>query len=447
MSNFYKALYSKIENREAKIGVIGLGYVGLPLVVEFANAGYHVLGLDIDEKKVADLNKGISHIIDVKSRKVEDILKSGYFKASTKSEELGKVDIVVICVPTPLTSSYEPDLSYVNAAVSQVKTYIKPGTMIILESTTYPGTTEEVIGASLAEGGFIVGEDYFLCYSPERVDPGNKYYTTKNTPKVLGGTTKNCKNMGRILYQSIVENVVVVSSPKVAEMSKLLENTFRSINIAFINEMSLLCDKIGVDIWETIDAASSKPFGFMKFNPGPGIGGHCIPLDPMYLSWKAKESNFFSRFIELAQEINQTMPQNVVNKISSALNLYEKPIKKSKILLLGMAYKEDIDDLRESPGLHIYELLKQNGATVEYIDPLVSYFYDKNGYKVSSTPLEYKNLNTYDCVVMITKHSNFDMDDVVQNSNLIVDTRNAFSKYNNEKIIKIGCPIHQITLA
>ncbi|HHQ2480329.1 TPA: nucleotide sugar dehydrogenase [Bacillus cereus] len=444
MSNFYKMLYSKLENREAKIGVIGLGYVGLPLAVEFAGAGYKVLGLDIDEEKIEKLNEGISHIIDVKSNQVKDIVKSGYFKVSTNFEELSKVDIVIICVPTPLTNSYEPDLSYINSAVLKIKTYIRPGTMIILESTTYPGTTEEVIEASLAEGGYTVGDDYFLCYSPERVDPGNKYHKTKNTPKVLGGTTENCKKIGRILYESIVENVVVVSSPKVAEMSKLLENTFRSINIAFINEMSLLCEKVGIDIWETIDAASTKPFGFMKFTPGPGIGGHCIPLDPMYLSWKAKESNFFSRFIELAQEINQTMPQYVINKIASALNLYEKPIKKSKILLLGMAYKEDIDDLRESPGLKIYDLLLKNGATVEYCDPLALNFYDKNAYKVSSVPLEYENLNKYDCVVMITKHSHFDMDKIVQNSELIVDTRNAFNSYNNKNIVKLGCPIDNI---
>ncbi|WP_100618256.1 nucleotide sugar dehydrogenase [Bacillus cereus] len=441
MSNFYKILYSKIGKREAKIGVIGLGYVGLPLAIEFAGAGYEVFGLDIDEKKIEKLNRGISYVIDIKSDQVKDIVRSGYFKASTNFEVLGEVDIVIICVPTPLTNSYEPDLSFINSAVSQINKYIKTGKMIILESTTYPGTTEEVIEARLKEDGFKVGEDYFLCYSPERVDPGNKYYTTKNTPKVLGGTTENCKKIGSLLYQSIVENVVVVSSPKVAEMSKLLENTFRSVNIAFINEMSLLCDKLGIDIWETIDAASSKPFGFMKFTPGPGIGGHCIPLDPMYLSWKAKESNFFSRFIELSQEINQTMPQHVLNKIASALNLYEKPIKKSKILLLGMAYKEDIDDLRESPGLHIYDLLIKNGAVVEYCDPLALNFYDKNAYKISSVPLEYEALNKYDCVVMITKHSNFDMDKIVQNSKLIVDTRNAFNSYKNKNIIKLGCPI------
>ncbi|PGE88983.1 nucleotide sugar dehydrogenase [Bacillus toyonensis] len=441
MNNYYRQLREKIKNHNAKVGVIGLGYVGLPLAVELSKSGYVVYGIDLDNKKIDQLLNGNSYIMDISNEEIEFITKSCNFTPTSNFEIIKDLDAVSICVPTPLTKFQEPDMSYIIAAMNEIKKYMHKGLLITLESTTYPGTTEELIEQELNNQGYIVGDDYFLCFSPERIDPGNTYYNTRNTPKVLGGTTKGCTKLGVDLYSNFIDTIVPVSSPKVAEMSKLLENTFRSVNIAFINEMAMLCDKLGVDIWETVDAANTKPFGFMKFTPGPGIGGHCIPLDPMYLAWKAKGSNFFSRFIDTAQEINKQMPEYVYNKVSNALNTHQKPIMGSRVLLLGMAYKPDIDDLRESPGLEVFELLRDNGACVEYNDPHARSFTDKYGEKVSSVELEYSRLSEYDCIILITNHKAYDSNMVVKNSKLIVDTRNAFKEFDDPKIIKIGVDI------
>jgi len=438
VNNYYNRLKEKIGNRNAKVGVIGLGYVGLPLAVELSKAGYNVYGIDLDNKKVDKLLNNNSYIIDISNEEIEFINKSCQFTPTSNFEIIKELDAVSICVPTPLTKSQEPDMNYIIAVMNEIKNYMHKGLLITLESTTYPGTTEELIEEELKNQGYIVGVDYFLCFSPERVDPGNQHYNTKNTPKVLGGTTEKCTELGVNLYSSFIDTVVPVSSPKVAEMSKLLENTFRSINIAFINEMAMLCDKLGIDIWETVDAANTKPFGFMKFTPGPGIGGHCIPLDPMYLAWKAKGSNFFSRFIETAQEINKHMPEYVYNKVSYALNTHQKSIMGSRLLLLGMAYKPDIDDLRESPGLEIYKLLRDGGARVEYNDPYAHSFKDEYGEKVDSVALDYSSLAEYDCVILITNHKAYNDTMVVKNSKLIVDTRNAFKEFDDTKIIKLG---------
>ncbi|MEH6962218.1 nucleotide sugar dehydrogenase [Priestia megaterium] len=438
MSN-YSELLEKIKTKSLHVGIIGLGYVGLPLAIEFALAGFKVYGIDINKNKIQDLREKKSYIIDVSEEKLSNVIESGNFIPTSDYSVIQDLDAISICVPTPLTKSQEPDMSYIMSTVSNIKNNMHEGLLITLESTTYPGTTEELIEKELELAGYNVGENYFLCFSPERVDPGNEKYNTKNTPKVIGGTTTNCTNLGETLYGTVIDNIVPVSSTKVAEMSKLLENTFRSINIAFINEMALLCDKLNIDIWETIDAANTKPFGFMKFTPGPGIGGHCIPLDPMYLSWKAKESNFYSHFIELAQETNKKMPEYVYRKVSESLNEHGKSIKGSKILILGMAYKPDIDDLRESPGLEIYELLKAGGGVVEYNDPHATSFKDKNGQKVLSIDLTYEAISLYDCVVLITNHKVYDLENVHNNSKLIVDTRNALKNLkNSNKVFTLG---------
>lgn len=438
MNNIFEMVKQKIEKKKAKVGVIGLGYVGLPLAIEFAKSGFQVLGIDVNNEKVNQLKCGESYIIDISSSEVKEILDKGFFFPSTKFDAIKDLDVISICVPTPLTKSQNPDMSYIIAAVERIKENMHKGILIILESTTYPGTTEELIEQELELSGYKVGDDYFLCFSPERVDPGNKKYNTKNTPKVLGGTTKACTELGTLLYGEVVDTVIPVSSPKVAEMSKLLENTFRSMNIAFINEMAMLCEKLGIDIWETIDAASTKPFGYMKFTPGPGIGGHCIPLDPMYLSWKAKEANFFSRFIELAQEVNKKMPEHVLAKTSLALNEHGKSIKGANILMLGMTYKPDIDDLRESPALEIYELLKGSGGIVQYNDPFAKAF--KNHYEeiVESIELDYSQLKHYDCVILTTHHSVYDSSEILTNAKLIVDTRNMFEEHRNNKVFTLG---------
>ncbi|PFR90089.1 UDP-N-acetyl-D-glucosamine dehydrogenase [Bacillus cereus] len=438
MKDYYSLLKEKIANRSAKVGVVGLGYVGLPLAVELSNSGYDVYGIDLDNEKIKQLKNNQSYIIDVSHEQIKFVNEVRQFTPQSDFEIVKNLDAVSICVPTPLTKSQEPDMRFIVAVMEEVKRYMHKGLLIILESTTYPGTTEELIEEELNKLGYIVGEDYFLCFSPERVDPGNQSYNTKNTPKVLGGTTEQCTALGYALYSNFIDTVVPVSSPKVAEMSKLLENTFRSINIAFINEMAMLCDKLGIDIWETVEAANTKPFGFMKFTPGPGIGGHCIPLDPMYLSWKAKGHNFFSRFIETAQEVNKHMPEYVYNKASYALNNHQKSIRGSKVLLLGMAYKSNIDDLRESPGLEIYELLRDGGANVEYNDPHANTFQDKYDETITSVELNYSELEKYDCIILITDHSMYDSNKIVQNSKLIVDTRNAFRDFEDEKIVTLG---------
>ncbi|MBA3925603.1 nucleotide sugar dehydrogenase [Listeria rustica] len=428
-------LANKIENKTMTVGVIGLGYVGLPLAVAFSSAGYQVVGFDIDTEKVSQLNNGNSYIIDISDDALKTELASG-FQATTDFSLLAEMDAISICVPTPLTKAQTPDISYIESAVSQINTYKRPGQLITLESTTYPGTTEELIERIFEQESYVVGVDYFLCFSPERVDPGNPVYNTKNTPKVIGGTTFACTALGKKLYEQVIPNMVAVSSPKVAEMSKLIENTFRSINIAFVNELAMLSDTIDVDVWEAIEAAGTKPFGFMKFQPGPGIGGHCIPLDPMYLSWKAKESNFYSSFIDLAQEINRLMPEVVIEKANDTLNTAKKALNGSRVLLLGVAYKQDIDDVRESPALEIYELLQERGAVVDVMDPFVATFRDAHGNTVETT--NDTAYGDYDLAIMLTPHSAFDLPEIAAKSQLVLDTKNAFNAIEATNVYTMG---------
>lgn len=433
-----KDLLKKIDERTAKIGIIGLGYVGLPLAIAFAESGFSVMGYDKSLKKVETLRAGKSDIIDIPSERLAKVIENTTFRITNRKEPLIAMDILIICVPTPLTESHEPDVSYIKEAVSDILDTWDIGKMVLLESTTYPGTSKEMIHDVLIKEGYRLDEDFLVGYSPERVDPGNKIYHVENTPKVIGGISKDSTEVGTAIYQTIVQEVVPVSSTEVAEMSKLLENTFRSINIAFINEMALLCEKMGIDIWETIDASSTKPFGFMRFLPGPGIGGHCIPLDPMYLSWKAKESNFFSRFITLAQEINESMPEHTVFKAMEALNQKAKSLNQAKILLVGVAYKEDIDDLRESPSLKIIEGLEEAGGDVDFCDPLVKNFFDKNGQKRHTIDLDYSLFKKYDLVILLSCHSCFDLTEIAKNSQLILDTKNALSNQFKDITLRIG---------
>ena len=381
------------------------------------------------------------YIQDVPDSDIAEAIRSGRFIPTDDYHAVQKLDAISICVPTPLSENQDPDTSYIKSAVREIKKNIKPGTLIVLESTTYPGTTEELIEQELEAQGLTVGLDYFLCYSPERVGPGNPRFNTHNTPKVIGGTTEACKELGVMLYSQFVENVVPVSTPKVAEMSKLLENTFRSVNIAFVNEMAMMCDRMGIDVWEVIRAASSKPFGFMPFYPGPGIGGHCIPLDPMYLSWKAKEFSFYSKFIELAQSINDNMPDVCEAKSADVLNMYAKSIRNSKILILGMSYKPDVDDLRESPGLEVYELLLESGAKVDYYDPHATSFRDQNGQVVHSVNYNPSAFAKYDCMVLITNHRSFNHHKLAEMGVPIIDTRNAFTDIKADNIDTLGTGI------
>ncbi|HUE76384.1 MAG TPA: nucleotide sugar dehydrogenase, partial [Longimicrobiales bacterium] len=364
-------LLARIEGRQAVFGVVGLGYVGLPLSVAMTEAGYRVVGFDVSERVVETLNGGTSHVEDVPDDIVAGMRERGLFEATTDSRRLADCDIISICVPTPLSKTRDPDVSYVVAASEAVAAVLRPGQLIILESTTYPGTTREVLLPLLEVSGLEVGRDFFLCFSPERVDPGNEVWQVRNTPKVLGGTTPTCSAVGRRAYESVLETVIAVSSTEAAELTKLLENTFRSINIALANEMAQVADRLDVDVWEVIDAASTKPFGFMRFTPGPGIGGHCIPLDPQYLSWKMKTLNYRTRLIEVASEINAEMPRFVVEKVGDALNEHRKPIRDSRVLLLGVSYKKDVGDVRESPALDILRMLAEKGADLRYHDPLV----------------------------------------------------------------------------
>ncbi|MBC2371790.1 nucleotide sugar dehydrogenase [Listeria booriae] len=430
-------LLEKITDRTMTVGIIGLGYVGLPLAIAFSSAGYKVVGFDIDKNKVKQLNAGQSYIIDISEDKLKLAIAEGFI-ATTDFSILSEMDAISICVPTPLTKAQTPDTSYIESAVSQINQFKRQGQLIVLESTTYPGTTEELIEQVFKQEGYQVGLDYFLCFSPERVDPGNPIYNTQNTPKVIGGTTENCTLLGKSLYEKVIPNMVSVSSPKVAEMSKLIENTFRSINIAFVNELAMLSDTIDVDVWESIEAASTKPFGFMKFQPGPGIGGHCIPLDPMYLSWKAKESNFYSSFIDLAQEINRLMPGVVCEKASEALNSVQKSLNGSRVLLLGVAYKSDIDDVRESPALEVYELLREKGALVSVCDPFVPKFRDRTGNMVQTIYTSDVKFALYDLVILLTPHQSLDLQAIALDSQLILDTKNAFQEIANDKIFVMG---------
>ena len=423
-------LLDKIESRDAVLGVIGLGYVGLPLAVEFAQAGYRVIGVDVDQRKVDSLNKGESYIPDVPTEDVAELAEKGLLKATTDYAVLSDVDAISICVPTPLRKTKDPDMSYVIAAADEIARFSRPGQLIVLESTTYPGTTDELIVPRLVSNGHQVGEDVFICFSPERIDPGNPIYGVRNTPKVIGGATKACAEVSVALYSKIIDQVVPVSSTRAAEMVKLLENTFRSVNIGLVNEMAVMCDKLDVNVWEVIDAASTKPFGFMTFYPGPGLGGHCIPIDPLYLSWKLKTLNYTARFIELASEVNSNMPYYVIGKITDALNDICKPVNGSSVLVLGAAYKRDIDDLRESPALDVIQLLQERGAEVTYNDPFVPDLRHE-GIALDSIELTEDALREADCVVVVTDHTTYDWGWIAQHASIIVDSRNAMKEIAN----------------
>lgn len=419
------ALVAKLNNKSARVAILGLGYVGLPLAAVFAEAGFQVLGVDPDEMKVAALDRGESYILDVESHKISSLIESGKFKATTDFSQLQEMDAISICVPTPLRKTGDPDLSFIISATDSLAQYVRSGQVIVLESTTYPGTTRELILPKIEEqSGLKVGVDFFLAFSPERVDPGRTDYTTVNTPKVVGGVTPSCLQASVAWYSQALEKVVPVSSTEVAEMAKLLENTFRMINIGMVNELAIMCDRLGVDVWEVIDAAASKPFGFMKFTPGPGLGGHCIPIDPLYLSWKLRSINYTARFIELASEINTSMPRFVVSKIQDALNEHVKAINGSTVLVVGVTYKPDIDDMRESPSLDVIGLLMQKGAQVLFHDPYISTLAhdDWELHSVSDLLAEAKQA---DCVVIITNHASYDYAAILESSKLIVDTRNA----------------------
>jgi len=417
-------LRRSIVSRRARVGVIGLGYVGLPLGVAFARAGFEVLGFDVDGGRVATINGGASHIPDVPSPTIHAAVDDGFLRATVDMGQLTDVDVINICVPTPLSKTRDPDITYVVAATEEVARSLRRGQLVILESTTYPGTTREVILPRLEATGLRAGEDFFLAFSPERVDPGNTQYGITNTPKVVGGIDKRSTELAALLYRQAIETVVPVSSPEAAEMVKLLENTFRSVNIAMANETALMCDRLHLDVWEVIGAAATKPFGFMPFYPGPGIGGHCIPLDPFYLSWKMKTLNYRARFIELAGEINAEMPHHVVGKVVDGLNEFERSVKGADILVLGVAYKPDIDDSRESPALDIIELLRRRGARVSYSDPHIPAI-ELLGAALTSEPLTAERLSAADCVVIVTNHRAFDYNLVARHSRLMIDTRNT----------------------
>jgi UDP-N-acetyl-D-glucosamine dehydrogenase len=428
-----ETIIRKIESKDAVVGIVGLGYVGLPLAVAFADAGFKVIGIDISEKVVSTIMGGKSHVKDVQSSEVARFVDSGLLRASSDYRALEDADCISISVPTPLTKSKEPDISYITSSVEQLIPCLKAGKLIVLESTTYPGTTEELIAQRIeSEKSLVVGKDIFVAFSPERVDPGNPTWNTKNTPKVIGGVTKDCAEVARALYAAALDKIYMVGSAREAETVKLLENTFRAVNIGLVNEFMLMCNRLNIDIWNVIDAASTKPFGFTPFYPGPGIGGHCIPLDPLYLSWKAKAVDFYNRFIELATDINGNMPRFVIAKLQDLLNDRGKPLKGTKIMILGMAYKRDIDDIRESPGLEIYRLLRQKGAWVEFHDPYVNHFISILGKTVESSSIEGDRLRGFDATVLVTDHSNLDYKSIAESSQVILDCRNVFSRYGVE---------------
>jgi UDP-N-acetyl-D-glucosamine dehydrogenase len=420
-------LIKKAETRETLFGIIGLGYVGLPLAVELANAGYRVLGYDISQRVVDSLNKGKSHIKDISDAQLEKVVKSGRFSATTDPSRLGEPDAISICVPTPLSKFKDPDVSYIVAATDAIKKTLRKGQAIILESTTYPGTTREIMLPALESTGLKVGSDFFLAFSPERVDPGNPKFLTKNTPKVVGGITPACLEVATALYQPAIDTLVPVSTTEAAELVKLLENTFRSVNIGLVNEMAIVCDKLGVDVWEVIEAAATKPFGFMKFLPGPGLGGHCIPIDPHYLAWKMRGLNYKTRFIDLAGELNTEMPLFWVRKVTDALNSVGKSVRGSNVLVLGVAYKKDIDDIRESPALDIIRLLEQQGAHVTYHDPHVPSF-KEDAVEMKSIAFGPEQVAAADCVMIVTDHSSIDYRMVRDKAKLVVDTRHAMPR-------------------
>lgn len=427
-------LAEKIRSHSAKVGVVGLGYVGLPLAVEYANAGYDVTGIDLSEAKVARVNAGDSYVGDIASSVLGPLVEKDLLRATADFSSIRDLDTINICVPTPLRKTKDPDMSYIVAACEQIAEYLHPGMLVILESTTYPGTTDELVLPMLAKSGLQVGKDFFLCFSPERVDPGNPKFQTKNIPKVVGGTTQACTEIGKLFYEQALERVVPVSSTQVAEMVKLLENTYRMINIGLVNEMAQMCDGMGINVWEVIDAAATKPFGFMPFYPGPGLGGHCIPIDPFYLSWKTKQAGIEARFIELAGYVNGQMPHFVVTKVQNALNEVRKPLKGARVLVYGVAYKRDIDDVRESPALDIMMLLKRRGAQISYFDPHVPSLHLEDELMFSTDPNAAQDA---DCVVIVTDHSAFDYKALVQDAALIMDTRNALKGLVSPKIFRL----------
>lgn len=438
MNELKNQLLLKLKNKTARLGVVGLGYVGLPLAVEKARAGYEVIGFDVQNQKVEMVNKGENYIGDIVDDDLKELVKGGKLKATTDFSFIGDVNTVCIAVPTPLDKYKQPDLSYVVNSTKNIAKYLKKGMLVILESTTYPGTTEEVIKPILEESGLKCGEDFFLAFSPERVDPGNKEYNTKNTPKVVGGCTADCTEVAGTLYRYVLDgDIMEVSSPAVAEMEKILENTFRNINIALANEMAILCDRMGIDIWEVIDAAKTKPYGFMAFYPGPGLGGHCIPLDPFYLEWKAKEYDYHTKLIETSGIINDSMPEFVVDNVMKLLNKEKKALNGAKVLVMGVAYKKDIDDMRESPALKVLELLEKHGAEIVINDPYVPRF-KYNGKEYVSVQWE-RVIKSSDIVIITTDHSCYDYDAIVSDAKIVYDTRNATKNVsrNREKINKL----------
>lgn len=433
----FTALLERVQRAEASSAVVGLGYVGLPLALEIARSGYRVLGYDVSDDVVATINAGCAHIRDVKAAAVAELVDGGQFSATRDAARLAECDVISVCVPTPLSKTRDPDVSYVVAATEAVAAVLRPGQLVILESTTYPGTTRELMLPMLEAGGLRVGHDFFVCFSPERVDPGNPHWGVRNTPKVIGGITDRCTAAGAAFYGRVMDRVVTVSSTEAAELTKLLENTFRAVNIALVNEITQAADRLDVDVFEVIQAAATKPFGFMKFMPGPGIGGHCIPLDPHYLAWKMRTLNYKTRLIELAGEVNSEMPLFVVNKVSDALNERRKALRGSRVLVLGVAYKRDTDDVRESPALDIMRLLEAKGTEVDYHDPYVAEVHE-DGIVRHSVPFEPHELETYDCILIAADHSAIDYERLASLECPVVDTRNAMGNVNASNVVRLS---------
>ena len=443
------SLQDKIADRTAHVAIIGLGYVGLPLATAFAQAGFRVTGLDVDRRKIDSIAAGQSYIPDVPDDEIAPHVQSGRLTATSDYDTLRDVDAIFICVPTPYDAQRAPDLSYIQAASEGIRPRLRPGQLVVLQSTTYPGTTEEIVQPILEQSGLKAGEDFYLAFSPERIDPGNKQWTAYNTPKVVGGLTPECTHLAADLLQQMGAPVHIVSSPRAAELTKLLENTFRAVNIALVNELALLTERMGIDLWEVVEAAKTKPFGFMPFYPGPGVGGHCIPVDPYYLSWKAREYDYYTEFIELAGEVNQAMTYHVVDLVCQGLSLRGKPLLGARVLVLGVAFKPDIDDARNSPAERIIELLLSRGARVRYHDPYVPRFqvgndvFHREGVVLESAPLTDEEITAADCIVIVTDHHNLDYERVVQHADLIVDTRNVTAGISEgrEKIVRLGAPL------
>ena len=422
--DYERELIAKAESRQALIGIVGLGYVGLPLAAEMAEAGFRVLGYDVTQRVVDTINRGVSHVLDVPSERLAKFVKQGLITATSDASRLSEPDMVAIAVPTPLSKTRDPDISYIVAATEALAKHLRPGQAVVLESTTYPGTTRDLMLPALEKSGLKVGTDFFLAFSPERVDPGNPRYQTRNTPKIIGGITPACTRVATALYAPAIETMVPVSSPEAAELTKLLENTFRAVNIGLVNEMAIVCDKLGVDVWEVIEAAATKPFGFMKFTPGPGVGGHCIPLAPHYLAWKMRALNYRTRFIEVAGEVNSEMPEYWVQKVVHALNEHGKAVRGSRVLVVGIAYKKDIDDIRESPAIDVVRLLRRMGGDVSYHDPYIPEMHE-DGMVLRSVPLDAATVRAADCVMIVTDHSALDYLMIGREAQALVDTRHA----------------------